>query len=167
VRAARFGQCISCGVLLQVVNMPTGMIGRWFFSSLKLVGHRHCSRPGKQPQLYLLCHTVVLLCTGNAPLQAAWGTLKTLRAGLALAVVTCLAIPLPSVPAALGQPWLAALVLYLAMAMKAVAQCSAFTGAMLAANAAPHPSQLGAVNGIGRCGSTYMSGSHIHVLAAT
>lgn len=36
------------------------------------------------------------------------------------------------------------------MAVKAFAQCSAFTGSIIAVNAAPAPEQLGAVNGVGQ-----------------
>ncbi len=36
------------------------------------------------------------------------------------------------------------------MVVKAFSQCSAFTGSIIAVNAAPSPAQLGSVNGVGQ-----------------
>ena len=44
----------------------------------------------------------------------------------------------------------AKVVLYSSMVVKAFAQCSAFTGAIIMVNAAPQPEQLGDVNGVGQ-----------------
>lgn len=42
------------------------------------------------------------------------------------------------------------MVLYASFVAKAFAQCSAFTGSIIAVNAAPAQEQLGAVNGVGQ-----------------
>ncbi|EFJ50590.1 hypothetical protein VOLCADRAFT_103803 [Volvox carteri f. nagariensis] len=86
---------------------------------------------------------------GYPPLQRHVGTLRLTRVGLLASVVACLMIPL------VADLWTASVAfaqvfLYLAMVVKAFAQCSAFTGSIIAVNAAPAPEQLGPVNGVGQ-----------------
>ncbi|GIL70232.1 hypothetical protein Vretifemale_1079 [Volvox reticuliferus] len=83
------------------------------------------------------------------PLQRHVGTLRLTRLGLMASVVTCILIPL------VANLWNASAIfaqvfLYFAMVVKAFAQCSAFTGSIIAVNAAPSQEQLGAVNGVGQ-----------------
>ncbi|KXZ56025.1 hypothetical protein GPECTOR_2g1577 [Gonium pectorale] len=86
---------------------------------------------------------------GYPPLQRAIGTLRLTRVGLLVTVAACLMVPLvASVRSASSVG--AMLVLYSSMVVKAFAQCSAFTGSIIAVNAAPAPEQLGAVNGVGQ-----------------
>lgn len=49
-------------------------------------------------------------------------------------------------------------VLYFSMVLKAFAQCSAFTGAIIMVNAAPSPDQLGDVNGVGQTLAAFVRG---------
>ncbi|GLI58932.1 hypothetical protein VaNZ11_000718 [Volvox africanus] len=83
------------------------------------------------------------------PLQRRVGTLRLTRMGLAASVMTCILIPL------VADLWTASAIfaqvfLYFAMVVKAFAQCNAFTGSIIAVNAAPSQEQLGAVNGVGQ-----------------
>lgn len=87
---------------------------------------------------------------GYPPLQRCWGTLQLCKAGLLLAAVVCLLLPVPSTALAAGAPSVAGAVLYVVMFLKAFASCSAFTGAIILVNATPSPAQLGAVNGAGQ-----------------
>jgi hypothetical protein len=91
--------------------------------------------------------------------QAKLGTLPLARLGLALAALVCIAVPLPSLLAARGISTGAQVLLYLALALKAPAQCSAFTGAIIMVNAAPAAEQLGAVNGVGQSLASLVRGA--------
>jgi MFS family permease len=101
--------------------------------------------------------------------QKAWGTLAVTRCGLVLAVLVAFAIPSTSFAAAAaaqtqapagsgadsGVPhsdlgWLAWGLLYLAMLLKSLAGCFAFTGTMIVVNTSVEPQQLGEVNGVGQ-----------------
>ncbi|GLC73711.1 hypothetical protein PLESTF_001411000 [Pleodorina starrii] len=86
---------------------------------------------------------------GYPPLQRVVGTLRLTRAGLAASVVTCLMIPAVA-DIRTASRVAAQVFLYGAMVVKAFAQSSAFTGSIIAVNAAPSPAQLGAVNGVGQ-----------------
>lgn len=108
--------------------------------------------------------------------QQAWGTLSVTRRGLMLAVVVAFAIPCTSFAvqrsstgssssssigsgsSAGSRPagsmssigWAAWVVLYVAMLLKSLAGCFAFTGTMIVVNTSVDPQQLGAVNGVGQ-----------------
>jgi hypothetical protein len=49
-------------------------------------------------------------------------------------------------------------ILYIALLVRAVSLSSAFTGAIILVNAAPHPSQLGSVNGVGQSVASFVRG---------
>ncbi|GBF96387.1 MFS general substrate transporter [Raphidocelis subcapitata] len=95
---------------------------------------------------------------GYPPLQRLFGTLAVAHGGLVLAAAVSAALPLPSLVAGGGgdsgggaePPRLPAALLGLLLAVRAVAQCCAFTSAMILVNTLPHPAQLGAVNGAGQ-----------------
>ncbi|KAI8462328.1 MAG: hypothetical protein J3K34DRAFT_462986 [Monoraphidium minutum] len=88
---------------------------------------------------------------GYPPLQRAFGTLPVSRAGLLGAAAVATLVPLPSLAAAAGAPLPQTSALLTAvLALKAVVQVSAFTGAMILVNLLPRPEHLGAVNGAGQ-----------------
>jgi hypothetical protein len=92
-------------------------------------------------------------------LQQRLGTLPLVRIGLWLTLLVCAALPAPSLLLAAGAPgWVATLLLYGALSLKAVAGCSAFTGAMILVNLVTPPEQLGAVNGAGQSLASFVRG---------
>jgi hypothetical protein len=103
------------------------------------------------------CLILVSLCAFPAA-QRAWGTLAVTRRGLLLSVAVALLIPCTRFavasstsaqqPATIGA--LAWLLLYVAMLLKAVAGCFAFTGTMIIVNLSTPPALLGEVNGVGQ-----------------
>lgn len=94
--------------------------------------------------------------------QKTWGTLTVARQGLVIAVVVAFAIPCTSFAAqhsnrgtadavAADIGWKAWALLYVAMMLKSLAGCFAFTGTMIVVNTSVEdPQQLGAVNGVGQ-----------------
>jgi hypothetical protein len=55
-------------------------------------------------------------------------------------------------------PWSQA-ILYIALLVRAVATTNSFTGTIILVNAAPHPSQLGTVNGVGQTVASFLRGA--------
>ncbi|KAG2445989.1 hypothetical protein HXX76_000592 [Chlamydomonas incerta] len=82
-------------------------------------------------------------------LQRKVGTLRLTRVGLLFSAATCLLLPLVADVRVASKAG-ALVLLYGSMVVKAFAQCSAFTGSIIAVNAAPSQEQLGAVNGVGQ-----------------
>ena len=92
-------------------------------------------------------------------LQRCCGTLPLVRMGLWLTLVVCAGVPAASLLRTAGLPTALVLaVLYCSQGSKAVAGCSAFTGAMIVVNRVTPPAQLGAVNGVGQTLASFVRG---------
>lgn len=94
---------------------------------------------------------------GYPKMQKRYGTLKVAFIGHFASVGVCFLVPSSSLVVR-SSPAAAHGVLYFAMFWRAFATCNAFTSSLIMVNVVAHPTQLGAVNGVGQTIASFVRG---------